>query len=356
MIKKTTFTSKLLRWHDDHNNRIMPWKGEPNPYFIWLSEIILQQTRVEQGLPYYQKFVEKYPDVESLAAAADEDVFKLWEGLGYYSRCRNLLKTARIISENHGGNFPASYSALLTLSGIGPYTAAAIASFAFNLPHAVLDGNVFRVLARYFGIHDPIDGSPGRKIFLKKANQLLDKKNPAAYNQAIMDFGATSCKPNRPICSKCMFVRECVAFNTNQVEVLPVKEKRLIRSTRYFYYGILIYKNQILIRQREDKDIWQNLFEFFLAESDEPRPDGEEWVRNKLSEISNINLLLNHISPVFKQTLTHRKIEGNFVQFEVKKKVSVVGYRWVSFEEAEQYAFPIFIQQYAGKNLENLSA
>jgi A/G-specific adenine glycosylase len=355
-IKIPKFTTQLLKWHYAHNHRVMPWKGEPNPYFIWLSEIILQQTRVEQGLPYYQKFVGKYPTVESLAAAEDEDVFKLWEGLGYYSRCRNLLKTARNISQSYGGSFPASYSELLTLSGIGPYTAAAIASFAFNLPHAVLDGNVFRVLARYFGIKTPIDSSTGKKIFAEKINELLDKKNPAPFNQAIMDFGATVCKPNQPLCDRCIFAKDCIAVKTNQIGFLPVKEKKIIKTTRYFYYGILINDDNILIRQREDKDIWQNLYEFFLAESDEPRYDAADWVKSELNRVVNNNFQPIAVSSLFKQTLTHRKIEGIFVQFELKTKIAIQGYSWVSFKDAKQYAFPIFIQQFVGKNLESLLA
>lgn len=346
---------QLLTWHYSNNQRVMPWKGIANPYFIWLSEIILQQTRVEQGLPYYEKFINCYPTVDSLAQAADEEVFKLWEGLGYYSRCRNLLKTARIISNDHDGIFPDTYEDLLSLPGIGPYTAAAIASFAFNLPNAVLDGNVFRVLARYFGINTAIDSSIGKKLFGEKANELIDVKSPSAYNQAIMDFGATICKPNNPLCIQCVLKLNCIALKTNQIDVLPVKEKRIIKTTRYFYYGIMIHNKQVLLRQREEKDIWQNLFEFFLAESDEPREDPEDWIKTQFTDSTQQQLQFLTKSELFKQTLTHRKIEGNFVQFKLEQKITVVGYEWVDLKDLSNYAFPIFIQKFAGKNLVNLS-
>lgn len=332
----------------------MPWKGEENPYFIWLSEIILQQTRVQQGLPYYNRFIKKYPDVSALAVAKDEEVFKLWEGLGYYSRCRNLLKTARIVTVDYKGRFPADYDLLLKLPGIGPYTAAAIASFAFGLPEAVVDGNVYRVLSRYFGMEVPMDSTQGKKIFSEKAYQLLSQKYPAAYNQAIMDFGATVCTPKKPLCGKCILSKECFALINNQIAVLPVKEKRMSKSTRYFYYAVIKCKNEVLISQRNDKDIWQNLFEFFLAESDEPREDAAGWVAEKFMQLSGTSIELKAVSDVYKQTLTHRRIEGQFVQFKVEKKVKIKGYDWIKLEELHKYAFPIFIQQYAGKDLKNL--
>lgn len=332
----------------------MPWKGEKNPYFIWLSEIILQQTRVQQGLPYYNRFTEKYPNVGALAAADDDQVFKLWEGLGYYSRCRNLLKTARIVSNDYAGKFPADYELLLKLPGIGPYTAAAIASFAFGLPEAVVDGNVYRVLARFFGIDTPIDTTIGKKIFSAKAFELLAHKESALYNQAIMDFGATVCLPNNPLCGVCVFNKQCAALLNNQIEILPVKEKKLAKTSRYFYYGLIQCKDEILIRQRNDKDIWQNLFEFFLAESDEPRENVSEWLADKFASVSEVSLRFQSISGGYKQLLTHRKIEGKFVQFTLEKKADIVGYNWIKLKDLHKYAFPIFIQQYAGKDLKNL--
>ncbi len=332
----------------------MPWKGEENPYFIWLSEIILQQTRVQQGLPYYNRFIKKYPTVNALAAAKDEDVFKLWEGLGYYSRCRNLLKTARTVTTDYKGKFPADYELLLKLPGIGPYTAAAIASFAFGLPEAVVDGNVYRVLSRYFGMDVPMDSTLGKKMFSEKAYQLLEQKESAAYNQAIMDFGATVCTPKKPLCGECILRKQCFALLNNQIEFLPVKEKKIAKTTRYFYYAMIQYKNEILVRQRTDKDIWQNLFEFFLAESDEPREDAASWVAEKFAQQSSTSLRLIAVSELYKQTLTHRRVEGKFVQFELQKKIKVSGYDWIKVDELHKFAFPIFIQQYAGKDLKNL--
>lgn len=261
---KLNFTSTLLHWHTHSNTREMPWKGEKDPYKIWLSEIILQQTRVEQGLAYYNKFTQAYPTVFDLAKAKDQTVFKLWEGLGYYNRCRNLLATAREIVKTFDGKFPNDYETLLTLKGVGPYTAAAIASFAFNAPHAVLDGNVYRVIARYQGIDVPTDTTAGKKIFETRAAALLDKKRAGLYNQAIMDFGATVCKPLAPTCNNCPLQKTCVAHATAQVNQLPIKEKQLIKKERRFYYFLLQVQDEIWVTERKHKDIWQGLFEFYL--------------------------------------------------------------------------------------------
>jgi A/G-specific adenine glycosylase len=207
-----SFTRLLLRWNRQKNKREMPWKGEKDPYKIWLSEIILQQTRVEQGIEYYHRFIQKYPDIRQLAKANDKRIFKLWEGLGYYSRCRNLISTARLISQDLDGRFPTTFDDIRQLRGVGPYTAAAISSFAFNLPHAVIDGNVSRVLARVFGIKKPVDSTEGKKIIVSLAGELLDKNEPGVYNQAIMDFGAVICKPLAPLCSNCIFKKICLAL------------------------------------------------------------------------------------------------------------------------------------------------
>jgi A/G-specific adenine glycosylase len=232
----TYFTKQLLYWNQTANHRSMPWKGESDPYKIWLSEVILQQTRVDQGRAYYEKFIQAYPTIQDLAKAKDEKVFKLWEGLGYYNRCRNLLHTARHISNHSKGIFPNTYEGLLALKGIGPYTAAAIASFAFNLPYAVVDGNVFRVLARFHGISTPTDTKEGITLFNTLSNQHFAKDQPGAYNQAIMDFGATVCTPSNPDCVACNLSSKCVAFNVNKVNQLPVKIKRITKKKRHFEY------------------------------------------------------------------------------------------------------------------------
>ena len=210
----------------------MPWKGEKDPYKIWLSEIILQQTRVEQGWDYYLKFIKAFPTVKHLATAPEAQVFKLWEGLGYYSRCKNLIATAKIIHQQYKNVFPSTYNEILALKGIGPYTAAAIASFAFNLPYAVVDGNVLRVMARMFGVRQPIDSTRGKALLTSLANELLDKQLPGIYNQAIMDFGAVICKPALPLCGECILNKHCIAYISRTVNLLPVKEKK-IKSALY---------------------------------------------------------------------------------------------------------------------------
>ncbi|HMX40236.1 MAG TPA: A/G-specific adenine glycosylase, partial [Saprospiraceae bacterium] len=227
------FRQALLRWAEVHP-RPLPWKGQSDPYRIWLSEIILQQTRVEQGLPYYERFVAAYPSVRHLADAPEEELMKLWEGLGYYSRARNLHAAARHIAYGLGGNFPTDYAGLRQLRGVGDYTAAAIASFAYGLPHAVVDGNVYRVLARCFGIATPTATPAAKRQFADLAQRLLDPARPAAFNQAIMDFGATWCKPRQPRCADCPLSSRCVALATGQVASLPLKSGKAPKKERFF--------------------------------------------------------------------------------------------------------------------------
>ena len=326
----------------------MPWKGEKDPYKIWLSEIILQQTRVAQGLNYYNNFIKTFPDVHKLAKAPDEKVFKLWEGLGYYTRCRNLLATARYISKELNGKFPSVYEDIKALKGIGPYTAAAISSFAFNLPFAVVDGNVFRVLARVFGIDKPIDSTEGKKLFTLLADELLDKKQPGLYNQAIMDFGAVICKPAAPLCVNCVFKKHCAAFLGDKINELPVKEKKITIRKRWFYYLVIEYKNEVAIRQRTAKDIWQELYEFPLIES-----AGEVDKKNILQlikkrkwlPVNNYELLA--ISSLFKQQLSHQLIAGQFIKIKLKQKPdSKSDWIWMTKTKAAKYAFPQFINQF----------
>lgn len=348
-LKKSSFnfTTTLLHWHKQVNNRVMPWKGEKDPYKIWLSEIILQQTRVEQGLAYYNKFIKAYPTIQKLAAAKDEDVFKLWEGLGYYSRCKNLLFTAREIVSTYNNIFPRNYSDIIQLKGIGKYTAAAISSFAYNDPYAVVDGNVFRVLSRVFGIAKPIDSTSGKKYFEQLAQDLLDKNKPAFYNQAIMDFGATVCKPKQPSCAGCCFQKDCYAFQKNIVEKLPTKEKNLIVKQRVMNYLIIQHNNQILIRKRTEKDIWQNLHEFYLFESTESEKLNTKNIKTKLNNIlGNEKFEINSISELQQQKLTHRLIKGCFVKIELTKKIKFENYFWIDKKEMNQYSFPKFINHF----------
>ena len=345
---KSKFASLLLKWNKEKNDRQMPWKGEKDPYKIWLSEIILQQTRVEQGLSYYNTFIETFPDVNKLAKAPDAKVFKLWEGLGYYTRCRNLLATARYISNERNGVFPDSYETIKELKGIGPYTAAAISSFAFNLPHAVVDGNVFRVLARVFGIATPTDTTKGKKMFTALAEELLDKKKPGLYNQAIMDFGATVCKPAAPLCGDCVFKKRCVAFNNHMIAKLPVKEKKITIKQRWFYYLVMEYKNEVAIVQRTGKDIWKDLYEFPLIEATKEMSEKNIIKQLNLKEwLAITDYIVTSISPLFKQQLSHQLITGRFITIKLKRKVKLqADFQWVTKEKLKSFAFPQFINQY----------
>jgi len=331
----------------------MPWKGEKDPYKIWLSEIILQQTRVDQGLAYYHRFINKYPDIKSLARAPDEKVFKLWEGLGYYTRCRNLIATARFIAKDLNGKFPESYETIRSLKGIGPYTAAAISSFAFNLPFAVVDGNVFRVLARISGVSIPVDSTTGKKYFTSLAEELLDKKQPGIYNQAIMDFGAVICKPVAPLCSQCPFRKYCFAFLNNKVNVLPVKEKKISIRKRWFYYFVMEHKGEIVLHHRSGKDIWQGLYEFPLIESGKElnKPallrllKKKKWFSDKTGSITGI-------SPVSKQQLSHQLIVGQFINLQMKQRPKLgEEWFWIKKEKAKKYPFPGFINQYLDRSV-----
>jgi A/G-specific adenine glycosylase len=342
------FTSLLMKWHTLSNTREMPWKGEKDPYKIWLSEVILQQTRVAQGWQYYTNFIHKYPVISKLAKAKNQEVFKLWEGLGYYNRCKNLLFTARQIVNDREGKFPDQYEDILALKGVGPYTAAAIASFAYNLPHAVVDGNVFRVLSRFFGIEEPIDSSSGKQLFTELAGKLLPEKAAGTYNQAIMDFGAVVCKPVAPACSICPLQKHCLAFREGKVNQLPVKEKTLHRKHRWFYYFLFEHKHSLLVHQRTGKDIWQNLFEFYLLEAPEAVKWDEKqvkaWLREQIG-IQKTDVL--HISPLAVQQLTHQQIKGQFIRVQLHNIPPFLKkHEWQPVDRLRKLPFPKFITQY----------
>lgn len=291
----------LQNWYEQHK-RDLPWRHTQDPYAIWLSEIILQQTRVDQGLPYYQRFISNFPTVNDLAKATQQEVLNLWQGLGYYSRGRNLHATAQQIIAEYNGVFPKSYPILLKLKGVGPYTAAAIASFAFDLPHAVVDGNVFRVLSRYFGIDLPINAAEGKAVFEQLANELLDQHAPALHNQAIMEFGALQCKPVSPNCKWCPVCDSCEAFKKNKVDILPIKLKKTKIKERFFVYHVIVnQQQQIAFQQRGPKDIWEGLFEFPLREF-EDLEKAAAYLENKTT-----------IGRPFKHILTHQKITAYFI-------------------------------------------
>lgn len=343
---KTSFSQKLLEWAATQN-RPMPWKGEKNPYLIWLSEIILQQTRVEQGLPYFQNFAKSYPRVKDLANASEDDVMRLWQGLGYYSRARNLHATAKRIAYELNGEFPKTYKGILALKGVGPYTAAAIASFAYNLPHAVVDGNVYRVLARIFGIETPIDTTEGKKQFFNLANELIDTKKAGKYNQAIMDFGATLCTPKLPNCKECPFKEDCKGLKNKTIDKLPIKSKKLVKKERHFHYLILNYKSQLWLNKRTQKDIWQNLYEFPMIEFSEKKTSDFVKSHSKWQEIlKNIDFSITKISKPYRQTLTHRKVIATFWELELSEPIQKNKLIQIDKKNLKQFAFPKVIIQY----------
>lgn len=347
---KIRFKNALSHWHHTDNNRSLPWKGEKDPYKIWLSEIILQQTRAAQGLPYYLAFTNAYPTVTDLAAAPDTDVFRLWQGLGYYNRCKNMLATARLITTIHNGSFPHTYSQLLTLKGIGPYTAAAIASFAFNEPVAVVDGNVYRVLSRCFGIDTPIDGTAGKKLFAALAQDLLQTDASAAHNQAIMDLGATVCTPSAPKCTKCPFSNQCTALKNNMIELLPIKSKKIVVKQRYFNYIILQHNDNIWVHKRQKGDIWENLHEPYLIETTQPA-DIETLLNNPL---------LTHIHPnrlkfitQSKQKLTHQQLNTTFYLLIINdlSEINITHGWWINNHVIKKIAFPKTLVSFFKNNL-----
>jgi A/G-specific adenine glycosylase len=310
------FSAKITAWYDQHK-RDLPWRNTRDAYLIWLSEIILQQTRVDQGMSYYHKFAEAFPTVKDLAKADNDKVMKLWQGLGYYSRARNLHAAAKTIAEKHKGVFPARYEDILALKGVGEYTAAAIASIAFGLPHAVVDGNVYRVLARVFGIETPIDSTAGKKEFYRLANELIDKKDPARFNQAVMELGALQCKPVNPDCSVCPLNSMCYAFAKKKVEQLPVKEKKTKVRDRYFNYIVWNHKGTLVLNKRTGKDIWTSLYDFPLIETE------KEWTEEQLFCSADWKKLagkakykIRSVSPYYKHILSHQKIRARFIELE----------------------------------------
>ena len=310
------FSSGLLKWYG-HYKRDLPWRGIKDPYKIWLSEIILQQTRVKQGLPYYLKFVENFPSVAHLARAEETKVLRLWQGLGYYSRARNLHKCAKVICEKYGGSFPSTFEELQKLPGIGKYTAAAIASFAFGEAVPVVDGNVYRVLSRLFGIQTDISSPGAYREFFAIAKEMMPEDSAGDFNQALMEFGATHCTPKNPLCLTCTFASCCIAMERRWQDKLPVKAKRVKIRTRYFSYFILESQDQILMRQRETSDIWGRLYDFYLVEHEQRREleevvNGHDFLHNLMREGPLIEE-----APPFKHVLTHQIIQAAFYRFRL---------------------------------------
>jgi A/G-specific adenine glycosylase len=308
---------RLLKWYLV-NKRDLPWRHTRDPYKIWLSEVILQQTQVAQGLAYYNKFVQKFPKVELLAKAPEDAVLKMWQGLGYYSRARNLHAAAKVIHGHYKGIFPKTFEEIRALKGIGNYTAAAISSMAYDLPYAVVDGNVYRVLSRVFGISTPINSTAGIKEFQELANELLVKNKPGSYNQAIMEFGARYCKPANPDCENCVLNDKCIAFAKNKVAQLPVKLKKTKIKNRYFNYFVLIDKNNnVVVNQRMEKDIWQGLYELFLIETEKETPLKTLLRAKELKEFGT-NFIVKDEHKQFKHILSHQHLHSNFYVLKYK--------------------------------------
>ena len=333
------FSDILNSWYSKYK-RELPWRNTTSPYHIWLSEIILQQTRVAQGLSYYNKFVESYPKIEDLANDSEDNVLKLWQGLGYYSRARNLHATAKIISSELNGVFPATYDEIIKLKGVGAYTAAAISSFCYGEKRAVVDGNVYRVLSRYFGVDSPIDSTAGKKEFQELAQECLSVENPGEHNQAIMEFGALQCTPS-PNCETCPLNASCIAFANSMVKALPIKTKKIKVRDRYFNFIVISDNDSFYIQKRESKDIWQNLYQFPLKESEK-----EILSPFELKEtIVNQSVFLK-VSDQFKHILSHQRIYAKFWEFNLAEMPVFKGWKKIKKRDIQEFAIPRLIEKY----------
>lgn len=343
------FSNTLINWYLQ-NKRDLPWRETTNPYNIWLSEIMLQQTRVSQGLPYYNRFVDNFPKIDDLANASEEKVLKLWQGLGYYSRARNLHATAKHITNNLNGEFPKNYNELLSLKGVGEYTAAAIASISFNEDIAVVDGNVFRVLARYFGVESDISIPKTKKEFQKLANEILPKGKAAVFNQALMEFGAIQCSPKKPNCENCVFNTKCYALQNKKIDKLPVKTKKIKIKKRYLNYIVVKDANDnFIIEQRNEDGIWRNLFQFPLLETSKNTS-----IKNISSQIKNLynsdNLFIFNEEPIIHK-LSHQHLHIRFFEISLNKKLK----HSLSIEELVKKPFPIVIHNFIEKHYSSLT-
>jgi A/G-specific adenine glycosylase len=338
----------ISEWYKK-NKRDLPWRKTTDPYCIWVSEIILQQTRVDQGLEYYYRFIERFPDLHSLAGADEEEVIKLWQGLGYYSRARNLLFAAKQIIELYDGIFPSDYLTLLKLKGVGPYTAAAISSFSFNEPVAVVDGNVSRVLSRLFVISEPVNSTSGEKLIWKLAGEILDKKNPGEHNQAIMEFGALQCRPGKPNCHICPLQDKCEAFQIGKVQDFPVKLKKGLVKKRYFIYLIMNQSGYTYINKRTGDDIWKKMYEFPLIEQAEHmNEEGLEINIGEYAGLKKTDFSILAVSKPVKHQLSHRIIYAQFVHLKILN-VQYTGHsNWkkIVSDEISKYPLPRLIDRY----------
>ncbi len=352
-MKNQDFKEKIVNWYH-LNKRDLPWRDTDNPYFIWLSEIILQQTRVDQGLDYYNKFIFRYPEIKLLAEANEEEILKLWQGLGYYSRARNLHFASKQIINEFNGEFPDKYEDILKLKGIGPYSAAAIASIAFNLPYPVIDGNVLRVISRIFGVKNAVDSSEGRDEIYKILNIIIDKNNPGTFNQAIMELGALVCKPQNPLCTECVFLNECFAYNNKSIDILPIKSKVVKQRNRFFYY--LFIKNNkdnftfVYLNKRKEKDIWKNLYDFPLIETELELSFTDNDVFKAIGKYLGTNdFTLNSISKQYKHKLSHQTINAYFIEIDLNSSEdnkALENYLYINIYDIYNYPIPKLIENY----------
>ncbi len=337
------FAEKIISWYQEHR-RALPWRETKDPYKIWISETILQQTRISQGLPYYEKFIRLFPTPTALAQAPEDEVLKAWEGLGYYSRARNLQTAAREIVEKHGGVFPKEYTEVRALKGVGDYTAAAVCSLAYGQPKAVVDGNVYRVLSRHFAEETPIDTTQGKKLFAELAQELLAKKQSALYNQGMMDLGAMVCTPKNAQCEDCPISDSCESRDHQQWENLPVKSKKIAIKNRYFtYYYISTTDHHIVLHKRQGKDIWKGLWDLPQTESmDEPRNE-EEGLKILKGSHGLKGVIVEKIGSEHTQQLTHQKLHARLIEMHCERITLCEGEITIAPEEIENYALPKLI-------------
>ena len=332
----------LINWFGE-NRRDLPWRHSPSPYQVWLSEIILQQTRVNQGWDYYLRFIERWPTVADLAQASEEEVLKMWQGLGYYSRARNLHHCAQQVVNEYGGQFPTDFEKLKQLKGIGDYTAAAIASIAFNLPHAVVDGNVYRVLSRLYDIDTPININEGQTLFAQLADELLNREQPGLHNQAMMEFGALHCTPKNPNCLLCPLQAQCLAFAHQTVMRRPVKLPKVKVTTRYFNYLVIRINGSVYLHKRSGNDIWKNLYDFPCIESETPMTVEEVVASEKFIQlIEEKPFSITKVSPVYTHKLTHRTLLAQFIEIKLEQKLLQIETKDLFLTpESELGSFPI---------------
>lgn len=333
------FHKILTLWYQQ-NKRDLPWRVNNDPYSVWISEIILQQTRIDQGTSYYLRFIRRFPDIETLANSSEEEVLKIWQGLGYYSRARNIHHAALQIMNEFNGQFPASYNIIRTLKGIGDYTAAAIASISFGSENAVIDGNVYRVLSRIFGIATPIDTSNGKKEFSALAHSLLDKQNPGIFNEALMEFGALQCVPRNPLCIQCPFQNRCVALRNNQIEQFPFKSKQPKQKNRYFNYLYISHEGNFYLEKRQAKDIWHNLYQLPLIETSEQADETEIISSPEFQNLFNgLKVTIESVTPEIIHLLTHQRLHIRFFQISLSQQI--INSPWLMTNESDVFRFPI---------------